>query len=427
MCSPKCWKLAKVIPNHKKTRSRGLVDFIPLSILPCLSKVLEVLAKEQLVEYLRLHTFLDDYQSGYRAKHSTETVLLRIMDHVRRAFERKQLTILLLLDFSKAFDTIQHGKLLEKLIANFKFTPSAVSFVKDYLSERMQCVSIDDYVSEPIAVSQGIPQGSVLGPLIFSLYINDLPRTLRHLLYHLFADDVQLYYSTAEKDLKDAEHMINEDIASICTWARDNGLILNASKTQAIVFSNTAVRTTLPNIFIDGTAITFTETVKNLGVNMDTNLSFNAHARDLSSKVFSRLRSLWPNYSILSWQVRLMLFKSLILPLFMYCDSVYSTNLNAISVRVLERAFAACTRFVFALGRRNNIDEHVNRIVGCPLMKFLNYRRTVSIFMLLVYKEPEYLFNKLQTSRSKVLILPRHNSSQYNKSFFVSAAVSYNQ
>lgn len=112
---PQCWKVAKVIPNHKKTRSRGLDDFRPLSILPCLSKVLEILAKEQLVEYLQNSAPLDSFQTGFRPKHlNTETALLYITDHIRRSFERKQLTILLLQDFSKVFDTIQHDKLLQR-------------------------------------------------------------------------------------------------------------------------------------------------------------------------------------------------------------------------------------------------------------------------------------------------------------------------
>lgn len=167
--------------------------------------------------------------------------------------------------------------------------------------------------------------------------------------------------------------------------------------------------------------------MKNLGVTFDTNLSFSSHGREISSSVFARLRSLWPNYNILSWQTRLMLVKSLILPLFTYCDAVYSTNLNAVTVRVLERAFSACVRFVFALSRRDSVNEYVNRIVGCPLVEFLKYRRTVCMHKLLISKEPDYLFDKLQISmRSKTIILPRHFSSQYNKSFFVSAAVSYN-
>ena len=139
----------------------------------------------------------------------------------------------------------QHVKLIQKLANEFNFSSSAVSFVKDYLTDRMQCVSIDGHLSHPIAVCQGIPQGSVLGPLIFSLYINNLPRTLKHLLHHLFADDVQLYYSTSEADLADAEVKINEDISAVCAWARENGLLLNARKTQVIAFSNSTVSRTL--------------------------------------------------------------------------------------------------------------------------------------------------------------------------------------
>lgn len=213
----------------------------------------------------------------------------------------------------------------------------------------------------------------------------------------------------------------------MCAWARDNGLLLNAGKTQAIVFSNSSVKDTLPSISINGTIVTYADTVPNLGVTMDVNLSFNAHVKQLSSKVFSRLRSLWPNISMLSWQTRLMLIKSLIIPLFTYCDSVYSTNLNAKSIRVLTSAFSSCTRFVFAIGRRDSVDDHLNRVVGCPIMEFLKLRRQVLIFKLLINKAPQYLYNKLQMStRSNVLILPRHSTTQYNKSFFVNAVSSYN-
>lgn len=213
----------------------------------------------------------------------------------------------------------------------------------------------------------------------------------------------------------------------MCAWANENGLLLNARKTQAIVFSNSTIRTILPNIVIDGTYITHSTNVLNLGVTMDVGLSFDAHVKQLSSKVFSRLRSLWPSHNVLSWQVKLMLIKSLIIPLFTYCDSVYSTNLNATSVRVLERAFSACIRFVFSIGRDCSIDQHVNRVLGCPIMDYLKYRRVVLVFKLLLDKVPEFLYDKLQpSSRSNILILPRHSTAQYNKSFFVNSVSDYN-
>lgn len=220
---------------------------------------------------------------------------------------------------------------------------------------------------------------------------------------------------------------INEDIGAVCDWARENGLLLNVNKTQAIIFSNHALRNAIPNVQIGGTLVNYVQKVRNLGVTMDAKFSFSDHVNDLSSKVFSRLRSLWPNYFILSWQTRLTLVKTLILPLFTYCDTVYSTNLNAKSIRVIERAFAACVRFVFAIGRRDSIDDHVNRVLGCPIMDFLKYRSLVFMYKLLIKNAPEYLYEKIQSStRSNLLILPRHTSSQYNKSFFVSAASRYN-
>lgn len=122
-----------------------------------------------------------------------------------------------------------------------------------------------------------------------------------------------------------------------------------------------------------------------------------------------------------------MLVKSLILPLITYCDSIYATNINAMTLRILERALNACTRFVFALKRSENIDEYRNRILGCSLVDFYKYRRTAFIQKLLINKELAYLFNQLHIStRSNLLILPRHITSQYNKSFFVNAVANYN-
>lgn len=160
---------------------------------------------------------------------------------------------------------------------------------------------------------------------------------------------------------------------------------------------------------------------------MDANLSFDAQVNDISAKVFSRLRSLWPNNHLLPWQTRLMLIKSLIMPLFTYCDSVYSSNLKVKSIRVLEKVFAACVRFVFTIGRRDSTDEFINRILGCPLIHFLKYRSLVFVYKLIMKEAPQYLIRNIKPStRSNQLIIPQHSTSQYNKSFFVNAVSRYN-
>lgn len=139
---PRAWKLSKVLPVLKKTRLRGLDDFRPICILPCLSKVFEILAKEQITTYLDSNGLHDVFQSGFRAGHSTSTALLHVSDEIRKAFDKKCLTIMVLLDFSKAFDSLNHVKLLTKLSTDFGFASTAVDLIRNYLAGRFQRVCI---------------------------------------------------------------------------------------------------------------------------------------------------------------------------------------------------------------------------------------------------------------------------------------------
>ena len=160
---------------HKKSKLPDLDDFRPSSLLPCLSKVFEVLAKEQIVSNLDAYHLLSEPQSGFRSKHSTNTALLRISGEIRKSFDKELMIILILLDFTKALDMLRHDNLLRKLADRFHFSTSVISLITNYLTDRIQCVAIDDSISESIMNRLGIPQGSVLGILLFSLYINELP------------------------------------------------------------------------------------------------------------------------------------------------------------------------------------------------------------------------------------------------------------
>lgn len=430
---PRIWKLSKVLPVHKKTRFRGLDDFRPICILPCLSKVFEILAKEQIVAYLDVNDMLDKYQSGFRARHSTGTALLHVSDEIRKSFERKRLTIMVLLDFSKAFDSLNHFRLLSKLSDKFGFVTSAIKLIGSYLADRFQCVSIGDHVSEPLLNEAGIPQGSVLGPLLFSLYINDLPACLKAVDHHMFADDVQLFYSFERGRSNEAVFRMNQDLYEVSRWAHENFLSLNAKKSQAIVFSELSDALLKPYLFprilLNGVVVPYLEKVMNLGVLMDKKLSFRDQVHEVCSKVFSRLRSLWPNGHILPIKTRLMLVKALIVPAFTYGECVYSTNLSAAEIRSLERAFSACVRFVYGLRRYDSTRDYVSKIFGCSLMTYIKQRRCSAVHSIVKSKAPVYLSDKLthgSSSRSCVFIIPMHSSRQYNRSFFVRTVSDYN-
>lgn len=151
-----CWKFAKVVPIHKNSRKYSVNDYRPISMLPSLSKAMEIIIKTQVISHIDDHNYLYKFQSGFRSNHSTTTAMLKITDDVRRAFENKCISALLLLDFSKAFDCVSHSLILSKLVTKFNFSSSATGLLKSYLDERYQCVSILNVSSSFLPVLVGV-------------------------------------------------------------------------------------------------------------------------------------------------------------------------------------------------------------------------------------------------------------------------------
>jgi hypothetical protein len=226
----KYWKKSVLTPIPKKSEVRSLDDLRPISILPCVSKIVERVVHNQLTRYLCSEDLLDNFQSGFRRNHSTTTALLKVSNDLREAINIGNVSFLLLLDFSKAFDKINHKRLIKKL-RTFNLSESVVSWFVSYLEGRSQCVEVGGVFSRWLSVSSGVPQGSILGPLLFSLYINDISVNLRYCRHHLFADDCQIYFSFRPGDVEVGMRSINEDLVAVQRWARTNGLCLNASKT----------------------------------------------------------------------------------------------------------------------------------------------------------------------------------------------------
>lgn len=149
--------------------------------------------------------------------------------------------------------------------------------IRHYLSERFQCVSIGEYLSDPLLLGLGIPRGTVLGPLLFSLYINDLPSRLTCADHHMFADDVKLFESFPVEDIVESVQKLNEDLLSVSRWAQENFLTLNASKSQAIIFVENGANVDAPPVLLDGVEIPYASVVLNLGLNMDVRMLFKRH------------------------------------------------------------------------------------------------------------------------------------------------------
>ena len=232
---PEIWKCSKVTALFKSGDQTNESNYRPISILPTLRKTLERAVHFQLYDYLNTNHLLTDKQYGFRSKHSTVTALASFADDVLRNMERGNLCEAVFLDMSKAFDTVDHSILLAKL-SFLGLTPNAVQWFQSYLSHRKQHTSYGKEISGPLPVTYGVPQGSILGPLLFLVYINDLPTAVNHCSVSLYADDTVLYCYAS--NIKDLENALNEDLSRTALWLHRNKLTLNIEKTKSMLIGS---------------------------------------------------------------------------------------------------------------------------------------------------------------------------------------------
>ena len=232
---PAAWKTARVSPIPKVDFPTESDHYRPIAILPALSKVYERLVLSQVLEYVELKRLFQDTTSGYRKGHSTTTVLLRIRDDIIRAMKKGELTLIAFADFSKAFDTVDYSIVIRKLHA-IGLSKTALLWILSYLSNRQQFVQVNDKQSRLKDVLFGVPQGSVLGPVIFNLYANDMQDCLRDgPTCFQYADDTTVLLHAPPKDLKDCVNRMNNTLQSIESWAADSNLLLNETKTKQML------------------------------------------------------------------------------------------------------------------------------------------------------------------------------------------------
>lgn len=338
--------------------------------------------------------------------------------------DERRPTIMVLLDFSKAFDTVDHDILCGKLEGFFNFSAFSVRLLRSYLKNRLQCVSIGNLMSSPLNVTRGVPQGSILGPLLFSMYINDLHLLLTLTNYHFYADDLQIYHSGELSEMSNCIASVNETLRLIGDWSRRNRLSLNPGKSQAIVFRAPHLNSFNFDDFqcvLDGQVIPYAEKVKNLGLIMDMNLNWSNNVNSIITRVYNVLRRLWPIKCIDSIHIRKRLVTALCMPHFIYADGA-QYHRDSLSSRKLQVTFNACTRYVHGLGRFDHISLYENSILGIDFTSFTDLRAMIFIYKLLSHKLPDYLFEKvdfMSSQRTRQLRIRRHRTAQMSNSIFV--------
>ena len=280
---PDALKNAKVIPIHKDDSRLEMSNYRPISLLPTLSKIFEKLMYARLISFFSKHNILYENQFGFQSNMSTEYAVNQVLNYIVETLEKNEVGVCIFLDFAKAFDTVNHDILLDKL-ERYGIRGIALSWIRNYLINRMQCTEIGDVQSELELIKCGVPQGSVLGPLLFLIYINDIVNSSKLFQFTLFADDTSLYYSC--KNTHNLEKVINDELAKISDWLSANRLSLNVAKSKLLYFTNKN-RNFLKGIKIEINNQTLQEvdSAKYLGVHVDNKLSWNVHTNNIKLRL----------------------------------------------------------------------------------------------------------------------------------------------
>ena len=364
-------KYANVIPLFKKDSNTDKTNYRPISILPSISKVFERLMFRQITYYV--DTIISPYLCGFRKGYSPQHALLRLKDILNKSLDNNEMVGLFMMDLSKAFDCIPHDLLIAKIHA-YGFDKSPLKLIYSYLKDRHQRVKVNAEYSSWKDILSGVPQGSVLGPLLFNIFINDLFAIVCNCDLHNYADDNTL--SIADTNIETITRALNNDVRNIYNWFKNNGLSLNEDKCQFLVIERPAnLRNEIAKINIHNKTLDETKKGKLLGITFDNNINMNDHIKSICKKASNKLYALARISTYLNEHKRKILMKSFVISQFNYCPIIWmycqrkSNNLiNRIHERALRIAYNDyVSDFNTLLAKDDSVTIHERNIQALTL------------------------------------------------------------
>ena len=317
---PESLKTAKVVPIHKEGLKTSVENYRPISLLTSFSKVYEKLMHHRIVEFLHTNDILYEGQYGFRAGRSCEHALLNAQNTLSNSLSKNQVSLLLLIDFSKAFDMVEHDILLKKL-HHYGMRGNTYDWIRSYLNNRKQYVSINGVTSTPTEIKYGVPQGSILGPLMFIIYINDIPNIYKIAKFILYADDANIII-TGNNHIEVWEHL-NQLNKFLVQWVNSNGLALNLKKTKYMIFTRKRNINLNLNVVINNIIIERKTEARFLGVIVDEKLKWTKHIQAIKSKMSKYIGIMYKIKHSIPLKVRLLIYHSFIQSHLNFCSIVW--------------------------------------------------------------------------------------------------------
>lgn len=433
---PSIWKQSFIRPVSKNGTPLSPSDTRPIVNLSELSKIFERILFNQIMQYISSNNILDDKQSAYRTGFSTQTALLEVVNFVDKGIDEGLITIMVLFDFSKAFDTIRHCLLLKKLRL-IGFSDTSLRLIFSYLSNRTQAV-INEYgkPSTWLNTTTGVPQGSVLGPLLFILFINDIGSVIKSSKHMIYADDTQILFHVHPSFINQGLRLVSEDVEAIYKYSEENCLKLNISKTKILLlgsrrFASEIDISCLPSISVNGTTIPYVTKARNLGVIFSSDLSWKNHISFISSKVHGTLYKLKYHKLSLPQDIRIKLVTTLIFPHLDYCCLVYNGVTKELNIK-LQRLINCCIRFIFDLRRDVHITPFRHQLGWLSVEHRRLYFLGIMTYKIISSRTPNYLYRLFnfhdsslrrssRVNSSETFSIPSHRTSSYRNSFVLAA------
>ena len=437
-CFPSPFKCAVVKPLLKKPTldQNVLKNYRPVSNLSFLSKIVEKIVLNQLFTYLNTHSLLPSNQSAYRPSHCTETALVKVTSDILSALDRGDVSVLTLLDLSAAFDTVDHTILLHSLQHHYGISGTALSWFASYLQGRTQSVLVNNTFSDPANLSFGVPQGSVLGPILFIMYTKHLSSLIdsHSLCNQSFADDTQLYKSCTPSIIDQTIQTTQNCITDIKTWMTTHKLKLNDDKTEVLLIHTNrsfSSNTKPSSILVGNSDITFSDSARNLGFILSSDMSLDQHITHICRSAYAALRQISTIRQYLTTEAAKKLVCALVLSKLDYVNALLAGCPKHCLDR-LQKVQNSAARLVLKAKKRDHVTPLLQILHWLPIEARIQYKLSLLCHNFFSDSSPTYISallsvytpaRNLRTSNDhRILSVPRVRTKTFGERAFSLAA-----